>query len=91
VIVDVKTAADFACDDPDAHIVVVMQSPANWWMQLGTIPLKDAGEWKSHQLDVTNEDHIKAMPSAMNILFVLRTSRPAKGSVYLDRIGFTVR
>jgi hypothetical protein len=91
VIVDMRTSEDFASDDPQARIVVVMQSPANWWMQLGEIPLKDATAWKSHQIDVTNEEYIKAMPSAMNVFFVLRTSKPVKGSVYFDRIGFMVR
>jgi hypothetical protein len=91
VTVDVKTSGDFVCDDPNAHIMVVMQSPANWWMQLGAIPLKDATEWKAHQIDVTNDDYTKALPSALNVLFVLRSSKPARGSVYFDHIGFTVR
>jgi hypothetical protein len=91
VIVDVKTSADFACDDPNANITVVMQSPANWWMNLGTIPLKDAGEWKTHQLDVKNDEYYKAMPSAMNVIFVLQSSNPARGSIYFDHIGFMVR
>jgi hypothetical protein len=91
LIVDVKTSADFACDDPNASIMVVMQSPANWWMKLGTIALKDAKEWKTHQLDVQNEEYFKALPSAMNVIFVLQASKPAKGSIYFDHVGFMVR
>jgi hypothetical protein len=91
VVFDLMTSPDFACDDPDASIMVVMQSPANWWMHLGDVQLKDAGQWKTHQLDATTEDYIKAMPSAMNIIFILNASKPAKGSIYFDRIGFMVR
>ena len=91
LIVDVKTSADFACEDPNANIMVVMQSPANWWMKLGTVPLKDAKEWKTHKFDLTNDDYIKAMPSAMNVIFVLQSGKPVKGSIYFDKIGFMVR
>jgi hypothetical protein len=91
VIVDVKTSPDFACDDPNACILVTMQGPANWWMKIGTIPLQDAGEWKSHELDVKNEDYFKALPTAGNVLFVLQSSKPARGSIYFDHIGFMVR
>ncbi|MGD1000057.1 MAG: hypothetical protein ABSA67_05085 [Candidatus Brocadiia bacterium] len=91
VVFDLMTSPDFACDDLDASIMVVMQSPANWWMHLGDVPLKDTGQWKTHQLDVTTEDYIKAVPSAMNIIFILNASKPAKGAIYFDRIGFMVR
>jgi alpha-L-arabinofuranosidase len=91
VVFDLMTSPDFACDDPNARITVVMQSPANWWMHIGDVPLKNAGQWQTHQLDVTAEDYIKAMPSAMNIFFILNASKPAKGSIYFDRIGFMVR
>jgi len=68
-----------------------MQSSANWWMVLGSVPLKDAKDWKSQQLDVKAEDHIKAMPAALNILFQLNANKPVKGSIYLSGIGFMVR
>jgi hypothetical protein len=60
-------------------------------MALGSIPLKDAKEWKTYQLDVTAEEHIKAMPAAINILFILSANKPVEGSIYFDRIGFMVR
>ncbi len=91
VIVDVMTSPDLTCEDSDAHIMVVMQSSANWWMHLGSIPLKPGMDWKSHQFEVKLEDHIKAMPAAHNILFVLQAKKPVKGSAYFDKIGFMVR
>jgi hypothetical protein len=91
VVFDFMTSPDFACDDPNASVMVVMQSPANWWMHLGSVPLRDARLWKTHQLDVKLEDPIKAMPSALNIIFILNASKPARGSIYFDRVGFMVR
>jgi hypothetical protein len=91
VIVDVRTSQDFACDDPAACILVTMQSPANWWMKIGTIPLHAATDWKSYQLDVKVEDYFKALPTAGTLLFVLQSNKPASGSVYFDHIGFMVR
>ena len=91
VVFDMKTSADFSSEDPDAGITVVMQSPANWWMNLGSIALKDAKQWKTHRLDVTNQDYITAMRSAMNIIFILQADRPVKGSICFDCIGFMVR
>jgi hypothetical protein len=91
VIADMKTSPDFQCDDPNACLLVTMQGPANWWMKIGTIPLQGATEWQSYQLPVTDEEYFKALPSAGNVHFVLQTSKPPKGSIYLDRIGFMVR
>ena len=91
LIADVKTSPDFTCDDPNASILVIMQSPSNWWMKVGTIPLQDAKDWKSYQLDMTDENYFKALPFALNVLFILQTSKPAKGSIFLDHVGFMVR
>jgi hypothetical protein len=91
VVFDVMTSPDFTCEDANANIMVVMQSPANWWINMGTIPLKDTRQWKTQQLDMKNEEYFKAMPSAFNLFFVLQAGKPAKGSIYLDHIGFMVR
>jgi hypothetical protein len=91
VVCDVMTSPDFACDDPDVGITVIMQSSANWWMVLGDVPLKDVKEWKTQQIDVKLQDHFKAMPAALNIMFLLKSNKPVKGSIYFDHIGFMVR
>ena len=59
--------------------MVVMQSPANWWMHLGDVPLRDAKQWQTHQFDLKVEDYIKAMPSAGNIIFILKPADRRKG------------
>jgi hypothetical protein len=91
VIFDLRTPADFACEDPNANILVVMQSSANWWMKLGTVSLSEAKQWRTYQFDVKDPDYIKAMPSALNIIFVLQATKPVKGSIYFDHVGFMVR
>jgi thiamine phosphate synthase YjbQ (UPF0047 family) len=91
VIVDMMAAPSFASEDPNANVMVVMQSSANWWMVLGNIPLNDAKEWKTYQFEIKQEDHIKAMPAAHNVIFLLNTTKPVKGSIYFDKVGFMVR
>jgi hypothetical protein len=91
VVFDIMTSPDFTCDDPDASVMVVMQSSANWWMPLGYVPLNDTKQWKTNQLDIKLQDHIKAMPAALNVMFILNASKPAKGSIYFDHVGFMVR
>ncbi len=91
VVFDVMTSTDFRCEDPNARITVVMQSPADYWMVLGSVPLKDLKQWKAQQVNVTQEKHIKAIPSALNIWFLLDANKPASGSVFFDRIGLMVR
>ncbi|MGN6505362.1 MAG: GH39 family glycosyl hydrolase [Tepidisphaeraceae bacterium] len=91
VIADVMVPKGFTTDDPNAHIMVVMQSSANWWMPLGTIPLKPGQDWKTYRFDITNPTYIKALPAALNIMFVLQSQKPVKGSVYFDKVGFMVR
>ncbi|HSV15562.1 MAG TPA: hypothetical protein VLI90_14975, partial [Tepidisphaeraceae bacterium] len=91
VVFDVMTAPDFTCDDPDAGVMVVMQSSANWWMPLGNIRLRDAKAWKTQQFDLKTPEQIKAMPAALNIMFLLNANKPVKGSIYFDRVGFMVR
>jgi hypothetical protein len=91
VVADLMMSPDFACDDPNACVTAVMQSPANWWMRLSSVPLKDVKEWKTYELDVMNQEYFKAMPSAFNLIFILEATKPVKGSVYFDRVGFMVR
>ncbi len=91
VIFDCMTSADFACDDSNARISVVMQSSANWWMPLGEISLNDLKSWKGQQLEVKPPEQIKAMPASLNIMFILNAGKPASGSIYFDHIGFLVR
>ena len=92
VFFDLLVSRDFACDDPNASLEVVMQSQADYWMSLGSLPLVGrAAEWATHTFPVTREEHIRAMPEAFNIWLVLRANRPVHGTLYVDRVGLLVR
>jgi len=92
VFFDLLVSRDFHCEDPDARLEVVMQSPADYWMSLGSASLASArGKWVHHEVGVTQPRHIKAMPSAHNVWFVLRSREPVTGSIFLDRVGLLVR
>ena len=91
VVFDLMTSADFATDDSNASLQVVMQSPNDYWMVLGSVPLSDPGKWHSEEMDMTDPRQIANMPTAMNVWFVLRSNKPVKGSIFIDHAGFMVR
>jgi hypothetical protein len=93
VTFDVRLSIDFACDDPDAYIEVVTQSPANWWMPLGRIKLSElrGKDWQTKTVLTDDPKHIGAMPGAMNLWFTLHAEKPVHGSIFLDRAGLMVR
>ena len=91
VIFDLKGSGNLQSDDPNAHVQVIVQSEADWWMDLGHIPLKTIGDWKTIELMMTQEKHTKAAYQTVNIWLVLRSKSPVKGSVFIDKAGFLVR
>ena len=90
IFFDVKTLG-FTNAKSNARLTVVMQSPADYWMVLGSTPLDGTTDWRRVQLDVTRESYIKAMSAAYNVWFVLDGDDSSQGTVCLDRIGFMVR
>jgi len=87
---DVKTLG-YTSPKANSRLSVVMQSPADYWMVLGSIPLDGTTDWKRIQFDVTRESYIKAMAASYNIWFVLDGDEGAHGTICLDRIGLMVR
>ncbi|MCK4373841.1 MAG: hypothetical protein KAX19_00890, partial [Candidatus Brocadiae bacterium] len=74
VFLDLNVSRDFQCDDPNARIEIIMQSPADYWMSLGSVPLPKAGDrWRTHTVTVTDPKHIKAVYAAYNVWFVLHS------------------
>ena len=64
IIADTKTSPDFECDDLNPIVLVTMQGTGNWWMKIGTIPVKDAKGWNSYRLDIKNDYYFKKLPTA---------------------------
>lgn len=90
IFFDIRTLG-LVTEDSNASISVVMQSPANWWMVFGTVPLAGNQDWKRHQVTFTRQDYIDAVSSGYNIWLVLNTNKPVSGTILLDRIGLMVR
>ncbi len=90
VFFDLKTLG-LVTEDPNASVSVVMQSPANWWMVFGTVPLAGNQDWNRHQVTFTRQDYVDAIASGYTIWFVLNTTKPVTGTILLDRIGLLVR
>jgi hypothetical protein len=90
VVFDAK-ATGVTTEDPDASLLVVMQSPANYWMVIGRVPLRALSEFKTHELVIDDAKLIEAMPSVMNIWIMATSSKPLTGTFYFDRIGLMVR
>ncbi|HEY3333275.1 MAG TPA: hypothetical protein VGK19_24785 [Capsulimonadaceae bacterium] len=90
IVFDLKTK-DFSSKDPNAAVQVVMQSPNNYWIVLGSVPLAGSSEWKSHQVMLANDKQIEYMPTSYNLWFVLSASKPTTGTIYIDRAGMMVR
>jgi hypothetical protein len=91
VAFDMCVSPDFACEDPNAVVQVVMQSPANWWMVIGQVKLATARQWQTYRLVTDDPKHLEAMPFVHNLSFLIVAEKPASGSVYLDRAGLMVR
>jgi hypothetical protein len=91
VFFDIKTGEDFKCDDPKIRVTVVMQSPKNWWMQLGSASLAGLKDWKTVTMPLDKPDHIKAVSDTNNVWIILEADKPVFGSIYVDRAGLLVR
>jgi hypothetical protein len=91
IIFQMMLSKNFSCDDPNANIQVIIQSPANWWMWMGQVPLSQMQSWKSVRFDTDDPKFTRAMPQAQKVWFVLHASKPVRGSIYIDNVGFMVR
>jgi hypothetical protein len=93
VVFDIGVSGDFQCDASTA-VRVVLQSTANHWIDLGTVPLAELrGKWKTVRLKLPDPKLRKAMFGAYGIYFQLfeNGERPVKGRVYLDNTGVVLR
>lgn len=89
---EVRTSGDLQTDDPEAAVRIVLQSEADHWMELGSIPFSDiSGEWKQFTYDLDDPRLLKAMARLYSIRIVFSSTSPITGEVYFDNIGFKVR
>ena len=94
VFFEIMTSKDFKCDDPEASIEIIMQSPSDYWMNIADFPVSelDSETWKTMEFSITNEKHLLAIPQVYNIWIVLQTeSATPEGALFIDNVGLMVR
>lgn len=92
VFFDAALAPSFACADPAAALEVVMQSPDNWWINLGSVPVSGlSAGWSTWTLPVTDARHLAAVGNAFTVWIILRATGPVHGAMFIDRAGLMVR
>lgn len=92
VVGEMQASPDFQCGDPGARVNVVLQSEADHWMVLGSIPLeKMRGRWEHFRFDVADSRRLKAMARLYAVRFQLQSEAPVRGEVYFDNLGFLLR
>ena len=84
-------ARDVVSDDPDATIRIIMQSQSNYWIDLGTVPLSEALEWKTFEVVTDNKKYISDFPGTYQFWFTINSRYPISGTLYIDRVGFMTR
>ena len=62
--------------------MVVMQSPANYWMVMGSVPLAHARQWQTYKLMTEDPKLIEAMPYVHNVHFIVNSKSPIRGSIF---------
>ena len=92
IIGQIRAAHNIRCDDPNARVNIILQSDANHWMPIGSIPLSDIiGKWKPFTLKVTDPDLQDAMAKLYGLRFQIQSEAPIHGDIYLDDLGFIFR
>ena len=92
VVFEVRTSHGFSTEDVAARIEVVLQSQADHWIPIGSIPLAglDSG-WKTVELSIPNHEHFASMKWLYSIRLQLATTHPVSGKIYIDDAGVILR
>lgn len=89
---EVQVAPDLVTKDPEACVNVILQSEADHWMQLVTIPFSEMqGEWKRFQFKIEDPRLLKAMARLYAVRFQIVSTEPITGEIYFDNLGFLIR
>jgi arylsulfatase A-like enzyme len=89
---EMQASPDFNCADPKAMVNIVLQSEADHWMILGSIPLeKMRGEWNHYSFEIADPTRLKAMARLYAVRFQIQSEAPVSGEIYFDNLGFLMR
>jgi hypothetical protein len=92
VVFDVRTAHGFSTQDPNARIEVVLQSSADHWISIGSIPLTGLSDgWATIEFPIQNHKYFASMKWLYSIRLQLSATRPVSGAIYIDDAGVILR
>ena len=92
IVGQLQAAHNLKCEDPRARVNIILQSDADHWMHLGSVPLKDMiGKWQDFELKAIKPEHIEAMSKLYAIRIQIDSLSPVTGDIYLDDLGFIFR
>ena len=92
VVGQLRTSHNLRCADPSARVNVILQSNANHWIPIGSIPLSSMlGKWKKFAFSVSKTELIDAMAQLYAVRFQIQADTPITGEIYLDDLGFIFR
>jgi hypothetical protein len=92
VVGEMQASPDFATDDPNARVNIVLQSEADHWMVVGSIPLESMrGEWEHFKFEVDDPRRLKAMARLYAVRYQIESEAPVTGRIYFDNLGFLLR
>ena len=87
-----RTANSLRCADPLARVNIILQSDANHWMPIGSVPRNAIkGEWKTFAFTAQEPDLLDAMAKLHAIRFQIQADVPITGDIYPDDLGFIFR
>ena len=96
VVFDLYVGEDFACEDAEVGLSIILQSESAHWMPLLKVPLlKVQPGWNTYVARVEDPNLYRAMPKLYTVRFQLfqkgQDKVPVSGTVYVDRVGFLYR
>ena len=92
VIGKLRASHNLKCADPKARVNLILQSDANHWMPIGSIPLRAiTGQWRQFAFTVKEHELLDAMSKLYAVRFQLQAEAPVNGDLYLDDLGFIFR
>ena len=92
VVGKLRAAHNLQCADPKARVNLILQSDANHWIPIGSIPLSAImGEWKTFAFTVKEPALLDAMAKLYAVRFQIQANAPVTGDIYLDDLGFIFR
>jgi hypothetical protein len=79
----------FTCDDPDASIEIRVRDAKKTSISLGSSTIADARKgWHTFKLKSINYSLALTTTTVDSVQFLLHSSKPANGPLYIDRVGF---